>query len=382
MLPADAHISCLSSRSVLALARVPREATDAMDCDPPREGPVCREQATPDSDMVSADGATVVDYLKADLLPGSSVEADLAVFAADLVNCEPLQQFNQSSLPLHEITSLKLSSKTHRVHFDIRHTPYSIPSETSGFWHGTDLWTYAGPEIDKYYVLIWSRFKNSSAAFTDGLVGIICQTEYTMAARTVRLSPASISEERKGARWISDEIKKDLPLSTSHGNLTTVIHPKTARYQYLRYGRIYNPHASNSSVWYSFLNQTAPQTDMTAFENTTLLEETSRTVFRFLAPQALQGCAGSAGPDCGIGLPAIFAVQELRVCVREMPLRLLETEFAILVFLTIGVGLPSRPIDAPNTGQLLTHALLASQKMEGADCSRIKQRVKNTTEEN
>ena len=39
MLPADAHISCLSSRSVLALARVPHEATDAVDCDPPREGP-------------------------------------------------------------------------------------------------------------------------------------------------------------------------------------------------------------------------------------------------------------------------------------------------------------------------------------------------------
>jgi len=119
------RLMAVASTSVLAIEdrAVPRTRwISVQGHSSPWEGPVCREQATPDSGMVSADGATVawgnqqhnipypphttprfliqgVDYLKADLLPGSSVEADLAVL-----------------LPIWLTASHCSSSTSHRCH--------------------------------------------------------------------------------------------------------------------------------------------------------------------------------------------------------------------------------------------------------------------------
>ncbi len=175
---------------------------------------------------------------------------------------------------------VNLSSRTHRLE------NLSLPlfdEESGGMVAGDDM-TSSNPAYAKY-VVVWVYIPGSSNSTNsyENLSGIIRLTDYSITRRMV--SNHSSSSSSSARLEVGEAVGKPLTLD----NPFDPIMMEAFGWSISGKSRdIINPYPSNSSLWFTIPNATKPQNDLRAFQNITLLNETSRIVWRSTMAQLMQ----------------------------------------------------------------------------------------------
>lgn len=287
----------------------------------------------------------------------------LDVFSGDLA-CEPFSwKYANGTIPVlsasiynpSNVIVVDLVSESYTVNnLSIQWDPKYDPPQYLGLFDIASQWNISTMRYDELAIisllLPGAPDENDNFELED-ISGLTCRIDYTLTKRLV-----TNDTRAGGGIQISEDIQDVLELGVPSANITDAmsLSGETADADSLL--GISNPYLSNSSVWFTLLNQSEPQESMAGFKDPEKLANISRQVFKRLAAQTANTAFTS--PTTGNGtLPVLVTRYVNRLYVQSLALRLVEGFLASLAIVSLAL-IPLRRSAIPrDPGPLLNIAI-------------------------